>query len=93
MLHLKPNQQSVLRTLTAWTAIGVLAASYVGAGVNIIAHAEPVVAPAAAKPSGNQLQITMKDFGNEDGYTLKTVRTQRDYDFTRPRGWQVQPSS
>lgn len=87
MLHLKPHQQSMLRTLTAWMAIGVMAAGYVTAA------AEPAVAPAEPKPAGNQLQITMKDFGNEDGYTLKTVRTQRDYDFTRPRGWQVQPSS
>ena len=28
-----------------------------------------------------------------DGYTLKTVRTERAYTFTRPKGWKVQPSS
>ncbi|MEB3286955.1 MAG: cellulose biosynthesis cyclic di-GMP-binding regulatory protein BcsB [Vampirovibrionales bacterium] len=41
----------------------------------------------------NSLVITMKDMGNPEGHTLKTVRTERRYHFTKPKGWKVQPSS
>jgi len=46
-----------------------------------------------AQPAGNSLHIGMKELGDPQGYRLKTVRTQRDYPFTRPQGWQVLPSS
>ncbi len=51
-------------------------------------------ATTAPKPvAGNALRIGMKDLGDPQGYRLKTVRTQRDYPFTRPKGWKVLPSS
>lgn len=50
----------------------------------------------AEKPAafaGNFLRIGMKELGDPQGYRLKTVRTQRDYPFTRPKGWKVSPTS
>lgn len=51
--------------------------------------------PAASAPAtgGKSLRIGMTNLGNPQGYRLKTVRTQRDYPFTRPKGWKVSPSS
>lgn len=43
--------------------------------------------------SGNSLTLKLADFGDTDPYRLKTVRTERTYYFTRPKNWQVQPSS
>jgi cellulose synthase operon protein B len=57
------------------------------------AVAQPVPPVSATKPAGNSLRIGMKELGDEQGYRLKTVRTQRDYPFTRPKGWKVLPSS
>lgn len=100
MFATKPSQQKLIRMLTAWTALLLMAVGTVSAGSSLLsAQAETTEAPPvalatpAAPAAGNQLLIRMKDFGNPDGYTLKTVRTQRDYDFTRPRGWQIQGSS
>lgn len=61
----------------------------------LLASAAPAVPTAAAAGGGggNSLLITMKNLGDPDGYRLKTVRTQRDYPFTRPKGWNVLPSS
>lgn len=50
----------------------------------------PTAAPVAG---GRSLRIGMDKFGDPQGYRLKTVRTQRDYPFTRPKGWKVLPSS
>lgn len=57
------------------------------------AAAKPGAATTPAQPAGNSLHIGMKELGDPQGYRLKTVRTQRDYPFTRPQGWQVSPSS
>ncbi len=54
------------------------------------ASASSQIASSAGKES---LNITMKDLGNPDGYTLKTVRTERRYFFTKPKGWKILPSS
>lgn len=48
---------------------------------------------AATEPSKTQLTLDLKDLGTPDGYTLKTVKTERSYDFTRPKGWTVLGSS
>lgn len=58
-----------------------------------LSFAQTPATPAVAKPAGNSLRIGMKDLGDPQGYRLKTVRTQRDYPFTRPKGWKVSPSS
>ena len=52
-------------------------------------------ATASAGPvaGGRSLRIGMDKFGDPQGYRLKTVRTQRDYPFTRPKGWKILPSS
>jgi hypothetical protein len=55
--------------------------------------ATPTDATASKPAAGNSLRIGMKDLGDPQGYRLKTVRTQRDYPFTRPKGWNVSPSS
>lgn len=46
-----------------------------------------------AEPVKSALIITMKEMGNAEGHTLKTIRTERRYHFTKPKGWSVQPSS
>lgn len=51
------------------------------------------LANATARPTGNVLTINMSHFNDPDGYRLRTVRTERTYDFTRPKGWKVLPSS
>lgn len=55
--------------------------------------ATPEATPKPAPVAGNSLRIGMKELGDPQGYRLKTVKTQRDYPFTRPQGWQVLPSS
>jgi hypothetical protein len=58
------------------------------------AEAAPVPASgASASAGGNALRIGMDRLGDPQGYRLKTVRTQRDYSFTRPKGWRILPSS
>lgn len=52
--------------------------------------AGPAALPVEA---GEQLILGMKDFGDPGGYTLKTVKTERRYEFTRPKNWKVLPSS
>lgn len=59
----------------------------------LAANPAPGAGSAPAAAPGNSLHIGMKDLGDPQGYRLKTVRTQRDYAFTRPQGWQVLPSS
>ncbi len=51
------------------------------------------LAASPARPTGNVLTINMSHFKDPDGYRLRTVRTERTYDFTRPKGWKVLPSS
>ncbi len=46
----------------------------------------------APKP-GNTLPLTLADFGEKDGYTLKTVKTERQFAFTKPRNWEILPAS
>ncbi|MBY0402638.1 MAG: cellulose biosynthesis cyclic di-GMP-binding regulatory protein BcsB, partial [Cyanobacteria bacterium] len=53
------------------------------------------IAPRDIAPveGSKSLKLTMKDLGDADGYDLNGVRTERRYDFTRPTGWKVLPSS
>jgi hypothetical protein len=44
-------------------------------------------------PVGNTLALSLKNLGDPDGYTLRTVKTERRYEFTRPTQWNVMPSS
>jgi hypothetical protein len=66
------------------------------ASANKPADATPP-APSAAIPApaagSESLLLTMKDLGDADGYTLRTVKTERRYDFTRPTGWKVMPTT
>lgn len=39
------------------------------------------------------MKVTMKDLGDPHGHTLETVRTFRQYNFTKPKGWDVLSSS
>ena len=51
-------------------------------------------APKAAKAAGGLSKVVgMKTLGNPDGYTLKTVRSERRYSFTRPKSWRINPQS
>lgn len=62
-----------------------------GDSAEVAEEVEPSsIAPAEGSES---LVLTMKDLGDEDGYKLKTVRTERRYDFTKPTGWKVMPTS
>ena len=56
---------------------------------------EIAIGPKVIYPTdGSQsLKLGMKQLGDEEGYTLKTVKTERRYPFTRPTGWKVMPSS
>lgn len=47
----------------------------------------------AISPSSGKLTLTVKNLGDDNGYTLKTVRSFRNYSFTRPKNWDVQPAS
>lgn len=47
----------------------------------------------AQAADGSPLVLTMKNFGNPDGYTLKTIKTERRYDFTVPTQWKVLPQT
>ncbi len=58
-------------------------------GVTLI-WAEP--APKTV-PLGGSLDLELGDLGDPEGYTLKTVKTQRIYHFTRPKGWSLQPET
>lgn len=82
-LKQKCIQGMALCALTALLAAPV-------AGLLASAETSTVSIPAA---TGNSQHISMKHFGDPNGYRLKTVRTQRDYPFTRPKGWKVLPSS
>ena len=52
------------------------------------ATAAPVGGGATASNSGTSLKLSLKDFGNAEGYTLQTVRSFRNYSFTKPSNWQ-----
>ncbi|MEM0950955.1 MAG: cellulose biosynthesis cyclic di-GMP-binding regulatory protein BcsB [Cyanobacteria bacterium P01_H01_bin.74] len=61
---------------------------------NVASKKTPTTKPGFKKTRGAKtLKIDMKALGNETGFRLKTVKTQRDYEFTRPRGWKILPSS
>lgn len=49
--------------------------------------------PSAYAANGGQLVLNMEKLGDANGYLLETVRTERRYDFTKPKGWAVKPSS
>ena len=63
------------------------------AAPSVATGAAPVGGGATASNSGTSLHLSLKDFGNADGYTLQTVRSFRNYSFTRPSNWQVAGSS
>ena len=99
MTRFKP--QSQLKELTTLLTLGTLLLAPIATLSNAfsVAQATTVPTPAqsqvasAAPVAGNSLRIGMKELGDPLGYRLKTVRTQRDYPFTRPQGWQVLSSS
>ncbi|HEY9746674.1 MAG TPA: cellulose biosynthesis cyclic di-GMP-binding regulatory protein BcsB [Oculatellaceae cyanobacterium] len=66
-------------------------------GIQMLSALAQVTPPpgnaAASAPTGKSLRIGMAHLGDPQGYRLKTVRTQRDYAFTRPKGWKILPSS
>ncbi len=79
---------------------GMLTLGLLGLGgidAQLTVEAAPPAAPAAAAPApvagSKALTLTMADLGDPDGYTLKTVKTERRYNFTRPTNWNVLPSS
>ncbi|HEY9685846.1 MAG TPA: cellulose biosynthesis cyclic di-GMP-binding regulatory protein BcsB [Coleofasciculaceae cyanobacterium] len=84
-------------TRSQWLSMLTLLMLLASPAASLLAVASNALPPAAAKAapvaSGNSLRIGMKELGDPDGYRLKTVRTQRDYPFTRPKGWKVLPSS
>lgn len=43
--------------------------------------------------SKGSVKLDLKHFGNADGYTLKTVRSFRNYSFTKPHSWNLSKSS
>jgi hypothetical protein len=77
-------------TLAAGPALILLMAASLPLSPSAMAAPATTSAPAV---SGNALTITMPKLGDPQGYRLKTVRTQRDYPFTRPKGWKILPSS
>jgi hypothetical protein len=87
------NRKSHLLQWTTFLALlGLILLS--SASLFSFSLAQPAPAIALDKPvAGNSLRIGMKELGDPQGYRLKTVRTQRDYPFTRPKGWKVSPSS
>ncbi|WP_373532111.1 cellulose biosynthesis cyclic di-GMP-binding regulatory protein BcsB [Vampirovibrio sp.] len=87
------NHKSHLLQWTTFLALlGVILSS--SASLFPIALAQPTPAPVVVKPAaGNSLRVGMKELGDPQGYRLKTVRTQRDYPFTRPKGWKVSSAS
>ena len=52
-----------------------------------------VLTSSSALAASEKLLVTMKDFGDAHGHTLETVRTFRQYNFTKPKGWKISPSS
>jgi cellulose synthase operon protein B len=50
------------------------------------------VKPTAGSKDG-ALLLKLAEFGDKDGFELKTVRTQRTYFFTKPKNWNVLGSS
>jgi hypothetical protein len=96
------NRKRRFMELTTLLTLGTLLLAPIvtlSATLNAANAAAPPAAMAAktgntpAPVTGTSLRIGMKELGDPQGYRLKTVRTQRDYPFTRPQGWQVLPSS
>ncbi len=83
------------RQLSQWASIATLFMLAAAPFAGLMSSAEPAASSTASIPqaTGNSLRINMKHFNDPNGYRLKTVRTQRDYPFTRPKGWKVLPSS
>lgn len=81
-----------LVTLTVAPALSSLTAM-ANPAASSSTSAASAVSTSIPQATGNNQQLSMKHFGDPNGYRLKTVRTQRDYHFTRPKGWNVQPSS
>lgn len=81
-------QSGVLIALAATLALGPTV------GLLEIPHAAAAVPVANSSASSKQsLSVDMKEFGDPQGYRLRTVKTQRDYAFTRPKGWKILPST
>jgi hypothetical protein len=78
---------------TIVTPLATFSATPATPAANVKQGADGKPESAAKTTGGNALRIGMKELGDPQGYRLKTVRTQRDYPFTRPQGWQVSPSS
>ena len=75
------------RLLQKWTAIAALL-------LLMLTGATPwLQLPRAYAADSGELVLGMDKLGDANGYILKTVRTERDYPFTKPQGWAVKGSS
>jgi hypothetical protein len=93
-----PKQKRIRRKLFKWSLAFSLITFLAMMMLQLIsAEAQTTPPPpdtgATAAPAGKSLRIGMSNLGDPQGYRLKTVRTQRDYPFTRPKGWKILPSS
>jgi hypothetical protein len=50
----------------------------------------PVQLPVALQQDDHHLVLNLKNFGDKEGFTLKTVKTERRYFFTKPKSWAMQ---
>ncbi|MGE0201601.1 MAG: cellulose biosynthesis cyclic di-GMP-binding regulatory protein BcsB [Candidatus Melainabacteria bacterium] len=97
-------RRALAAVLTAAFLVSPVTALVLPAGAETVTPETNPATPPAPQPDAPMIAsipkstatsqtVSMADMGNPDGYTLKTVRTFRDYFFTRPRGWKVLPSS
>lgn len=62
--------------------------------VALLAMVLPVASSSGlSADAAESMKVTMKELGDPHGHTLETVRTFRQYNFTKPKGWKVLPSS
>ncbi|MBX2860977.1 MAG: cellulose biosynthesis cyclic di-GMP-binding regulatory protein BcsB [Vampirovibrio sp.] len=79
-----------------WISLAILAGALsLMMGINVQSDAAPAKPAAktekasAQTASANTQLLTLSDLGSPDGHTLKTVRSERRYAFTRPQNWKV----
>lgn len=97
---------STRRKVASWLLVSLMLASQVLAPALaqlVTPNVTPTVASGnvtdsgpvveATSASSGRLKLTLDHLGDEAGYTLKTVRSFRNYSFTRPKNWDVQKTS
>ncbi len=80
---------TLLPAMLAPTANAQLMAGNIDRNVTGAKEADVV----ATSSSSGQLQLGLKHLGDKEGYTLKTVRSFRNYSFTKPKAWDIKSSS